>query len=345
MVGVGRGSWVWAPVAAAPHAAGRVFRVKSRRGREPWPGPEPQGTAGCSSVARRHRPPLARAPRAEATVPWQEAASARLSTGPPRPGPPAACHTPRPGCCSSGLRGLGSRPECGRVCAHPHSGDTEGCGCSKGGVGEALPLASRAGCPLPAASPAASPQQGQAAGTGPAPVSQLHGASGETPPPRPHVLRTLWPDFLSPVLEVPLAQVLSVPSRCGVPRTRHSLPPAVQSLIHPLVELQLWASRRDGTEDAAEDETRVAPAPVAGRLPGGPRDNGRENKTLWGQPLCRANSGVSEAKAEGRWWGHLHTGRSRRPTPGVGVSAEGRAGAGRGARVAGCEGAGGEAGV
>lgn len=265
-------------------------------------------------------------------------------------------HTPRPGCCSSGLGGLGSGPECGRVCAHPHSGDTEGCGCSKGGVGEALPLASRAGCPLPAASPAASPQQGQAAGTGPAPVPQLHGASGETPPPRPHVLRTLWPDFLSPVLEVPLAQVLSVPSRCGVPRTRHSLPPAVQSLIHPLVELQLWASRRDGTEDAAEDETRVAPAPVAGRLPGGPRDNGQENKTLWGRPLCRANSGVSEAKAEGRWWGHLHTGRSRRPTPGVGVSAEGRAGAGRGARVAGahteapssvlqagCGGAGGEA--
>lgn len=26
-------------------------------------------------------------------------------------------HTPRPGCCSSGLGGLGSGPECGRVCA------------------------------------------------------------------------------------------------------------------------------------------------------------------------------------------------------------------------------------
>lgn len=94
-------------------------------------------------------------------------------------------HTPRPGRCSSGLGGLGSRPECGRVCAHPHSGDTEGCGCSKGGVGEALPLASRAGCPLPAASPAASPQQGQAAGTGPRlPASWCLWRDAPSPSPR-----------------------------------------------------------------------------------------------------------------------------------------------------------------
>lgn len=193
MVGVGRGSWVWAPVAAAPHAAGRVVRVKPRRGREPWPGPEPQGTAGCSSMARRHRPPLARAPRAEATVPWQEAASARLSTGPPRPGPPAACLTlPGQAAAPAASEGWGAGRSVG-VCVHTR---TQATWKDAGAPREVWERP----CPLPAEQGAPCPQP-------PRPPRHSRGRLlGQAPPPSP--------SFMVPLERCPLL-VPTCSGHCG----------------------------------------------------------------------------------------------------------------------------------
>lgn len=102
--------------------------------------------------------------------------------------------------------------------------------------------------------------------------------------------------------------------------------PPVQSLIHPLIELQLWARPRDGTEDAAVNKARVAPALVAGRLSRGHRDSRpRAEKRVASRPLCCGNSVRSR----------LVVGPSLRravpeATPRGDLQAEGRAAAGRG---------------